>query len=55
MSGRRVRALRSAFKKEHLRAPRLAKLIGYRDHEAVWERNELRPLKKAYARGRACR
>lgn len=52
MSGRRVKALRRAFKAEHGRPPAGASLLGYRDHEAVWNRNELRPLKKAYARGR---
>lgn len=51
MSGRRRKALRRAFRAEHGRPPEGAKLLGYRDHEAVWKRDEMRPIKKAYVRG----
>lgn len=51
MSGRRARALRRAFIKENGRTPAKAKLLGWRDHEAVWDRDEMRRARKDYVRG----
>lgn len=52
MSGRRRRALARAFRLEHGRPPAGPELLGYRDHEAVWNRSEVRIMKKAHLRAR---